>query len=103
MKMDNIFNFIFGGGATRGIMERRNQSENGKVLRTEVNDFIIDSCYTFDAGYETAICKNNGDWIIVERYSTFGIMEVGHKKWCKFCETNPSELYSVQFDKTVQL
>lgn len=101
--MDNIFKFIGQGGAYRGIVERRAQEKNGEVLRTEVNDFIIDSCYTFDAGYETAISKGNTKWVIVERYSTFGIMEAGHKKWCKYCETNPTELYSVQFDETVYL
>ena len=84
-------------------MERQDQLENGKVLRTEVNDFIIDSCYTFDAGYETAISKSDDKWVIVERYSTFEIMEAGHKKWCKYCESNPTELYSVQLDETVYL
>ena len=98
--MDNVlFNFWLNGGPERGLFERKQQKDKGEILRNNINDFTIDSCYTFDEGYETAIWKDLNNMIIVERYSTKEEMKEGHKKWCEFCKTNPIEAYSVQFDE----
>lgn len=73
------------------------------MLNTNIKNYTIDSCWTFDAGYETGIKKKGGEWVIVERYQTFEEMKVGHDKWCKFCETEPTEVYSVQSDEMEEL
>lgn len=58
---------------------------------------MIDSCFTFDEGFETAIRKMGSEnWVIVERYKNKEEMAKGHAKWCEFCKTEPEEIYSVQ-------
>ena len=101
--MDNTLqNFWLNGGIPRGKAFRKEQKELGEVLRDEVNDYTIDSCNTFDEGYETAIWKGNNEMIIVERYPSKVEMHEGHKKWCDFCKTNPTEVYSVQLDEIIK-
>lgn len=73
------------------------------MLHTTVDTYIVDSCYTFDEGYETAIMNNGNAWVIVERYPTYEEMKIGHEKWCNFCETEPTEVYSVQTDEMEEL
>ena len=80
----------------------RNNYEYRVVARTEVGDYTIDTAYTSDYGYETAIWKGDNDMIIVERYSNKQESEIGHKKWCEFCKTNPKSAYSVQLDREEQ-
>jgi len=41
--------------------------------------------------------------VIVERYVTREKMEYGHKRWCEFCRSNPTEVYSVQLDRVIDL
>lgn len=102
--MDNVLeNFWLNGGALRGMREREQQEKNGDVLHTEINDYTIDSCYTFDEGYETAIWYKDNDMIIVERYSNKDEMRKGHQKWCDFCKGNPTEVYSIQYCKIESL
>lgn len=102
--MDNTFeNFWLNGGAKRGINERKKQEELGGVLRDMIQGYTIDSCDTFDEGYETAIWYENNKMVIVERYDTREEMKNGHKRWCEFCKTNPNEVFSVQLDKVVNL
>ena len=101
--MDDIINnFLLNDGIKRGIAERKKQENNGDVLHTYVNNYTVDSCFTFDEGYETAIWKDNNPMIIVERYSNSKEMAKGHVKWVKFCKTNPKEAYSVQQDMQVR-
>lgn len=66
---------------------------------TEVGEYLVDTCYTRDCGFETAILKNDGDWIVVEYYKNLSEAKKGHEKWCKFCETNPKEVYSIQINQ----
>lgn len=73
--------------------------EDRVVARDEVSDYTIDTAYTSDYGYETAIWKGDNDIIIVERYSNKEESEIGHKKWCEFCKTSPKSVYSVQLDR----
>ena len=102
--MDNIFeNFWLAGGRERAIAERAKQEKSGEILHDTVNDYTIDSCYTFDEGFETAIWFKNNDIVIVERYMNKEDMKIGHKKWCEFCKTNPTEVFSVQYDETISL
>ena len=60
--------------------------EERKVKRTELdNGIIIDTCYTIDAGYETAIahtfeCKVK---IVENHYRTKEAAVKGHNKWVK--------------------
>jgi len=40
--------------------------------------------------------------IIVERYRNHIDAVLGHEKWCKFCELEPKEAYSVQCDRILK-
>lgn len=94
--MFDMFNYFAQGGYGRSILERQNQEENGEVLKSKVGDYTVDSCYTFDCGYETAIWYKSNSMVIVEYYNSKEDMAKGHKKWCEFCKDNPKEVYSVQ-------
>jgi len=82
------------------IMLDANNYEERLVENSKINDFVVDTCYTSDYGYETAINKFDGDWIVVERYKDKEKSKEGHKKWCKWCLDNPDaeSVYSVQTD-----
>lgn len=92
--MDSLFDLMF------GIMNN-DYSKADKVGNDIIGDYTIDTCDTMDQGYETAIWKNDGDIIIVERYPNKMRAEVGHSKWCEFAKTNPKFVYSVQLDEFV--
>ena len=92
--MDFLFDLMF------GIMNN-DYSKADKVGNDIIGDYTIDTCDTVDQGYETAIWKNDGDIIIVERYPNKMRAEVGHSKWCEFAKTNPKFVYSVQLDEFV--
>lgn len=64
-----------------------------------VGDYTIDTCDTLDAGYETAIWKNGGEIVIVQRYPDKNAAEKGHAIWCGICELNPTKIYSVQTER----
>ena len=92
--MDSLFDLMF------GIMNN-DYSKADKVGHDVIGDYTIDTCDTVDQGYETAMWKDNGDIIIVERYPNKMRAEVGHSKWCEFAKTNPKFVYSVQLDEFV--
>ena len=92
--MDYLFDLLF------GIMNN-DYSKADKVGRDVIGDYTIDTCDTVDQGYETAMWKDNGDIIIVERYPNKMRAEIGHSKWCEFAKTNPKFVYSVQLDEFV--
>ena len=92
--MDFLFDLLF------GIMNN-DYSKADKVGNDVIGDYTIDTCDTIDQGYETAMWKDNGDIIIVERYPNKMRAEVGHSKWCEFAKTNPKFVYSVQLDEFV--
>ena len=92
--MDSLFDLMF------GIMNN-DYSKADKVGRDVIGDYTIDTCDTVDQGYETAIWKDDGDIIIVERYPNKMRAEIGHSKWCEFAKTNPKFVYSVQLDEFV--
>lgn len=92
--MDSIESLMFGL-----MMNNRNDV----VGRDEIDDYTVDTCYTYDAGYETAIMRDGGEWVIVARYSSREEAEEGHKEWMDYCMTNPTFAYSVQLDERVRL
>ena len=92
--MDSLFDLMF------GIMNN-DYSKADKVGNDIIGDYTIDTCDTMDQGYETAMWKDDGDIIIVERYPNKMRAEIGHSKWCEFAETNPKFVYSVQLDEYV--
>lgn len=92
--MDSLFDLMF------GIMNN-DYSKADKVGNDVIGDYTIDTCDTVDQGYETAMWKDNGDIIIVERYPNKMRAEIGHSKWCEFAKTNPKFVYSVQLDEFV--
>ena len=92
--MDSLFDLMF------GIMNN-DYSKADKAGSDIIGDYTIDTCDTMDQGYETAMWKDDGDIIIVERYPNKMRAEVGHSKWCEFAKTNPKFVYSVQLDEFV--
>ena len=86
-----------------GVLFGKEFRKTADIIGTDkVGDYTIDTCDTIDAGYETAIWKGSYRMIIVERYSNYNEAVLGHEKWCKFCETEPNEVYSVQYDKILK-
>ena len=92
--MDSLFDLMF------GIMNN-DYSKADKVGNDIIGDYTIDTSDTVDQGYETAMWKDDGDIIIVERYPNKMRAEIGHSKWCEFAKTNPKFVYSVQLDEYV--
>lgn len=91
--MDSIESLLFGLFNTTGNEE--------KVARDKVNDYVVDTCYTVDQGYETAIWKEErlDRMIITQRYKTKKDAIDGHSLWVEYCELNPLGAYSVQLDR----
>ena len=95
--MDNPFLNLF------SIMSDYGSYENRKVNRTNINDYVIDTAYASDYGYETAIWKNGQhDMAIVERYAYKNKAIEGHNKWVEFCKTNPSKVWNIQYDEYLE-
>ena len=92
--MDSLLDLMF------GIMNN-DYSKADKAGNDIIGDYTIDTCYTVDQGYETAMWKGDGDIIIVERYPNKMRAEIGHSKWCEFAKTNPKFVYSVQLDEYI--
>lgn len=92
--MDSLLDLMF------GIMYN-DYSKADKVGNDIIGNYTIDTSDTVDQGYETAMWKDDGDIIIVERYPNKMRAEVGHSKWCEFAKTNPKFVYSVQLDEFV--
>ena len=92
--MDNPFLNLFSA------MLDYDNYESRKVNRTVINDYTIDTAYSSDYGYETAIWKNDSDdMAIVERYANKDEAIEGHNKWVEFCKTNPSKVWNIQTDE----
>ena len=94
--MDNPFSNLFAAMADYGNYESR------KVDRTVINDYTIDTTYTSDYGYETAIWEKDSDIAIVERYEDKSEAIKGHNKWVEFCKTNPSKVWNIQYDEYLE-
>ena len=91
--MDDIYSTLFGIFAN-------NYDKAEKVGRDEVNGYTIDTCYTIDQGWETAVWYENYNMIIVARYETKEQAQQGHDAWVETCTTNcPTHAYSVQTER----
>jgi len=86
-----------------------NDYENRVVANTEINGATIDTAAVTDSSqpYETGITHpsyKNGEWIIVELYSSKEKAKGGHEKWVKlFTESLPKELEDVSTCEIAQL
>ena len=92
--MDSIYSTLF--GALFG-------SRGEVVGRDTVGDYTIDTCYTIDQGWETAVWKGDGDIVIVGRYPDKETACEGHEDWCAACLSNPTSVWSVQTDSYEEL
>ena len=90
--MDNIYSTLF--GALFG-----NYATAEKVGRDTVGEYTIDTCYTLDQGWETAVWKGSNDMIIVARYPDKESAQEGHEDWVAACALNPTGAGSVQCDE----
>ena len=90
--MDSLESALFGL-----MMGELNRQE--VVGRDTVGEYTIDTCYTVDQGWETAVWKGDNDMIIVGRYATKELAQEGHDDWCAVCLANPVGALSVQFDE----
>ena len=89
--MDSIYSTLFWI-----MLGKNNRSE---VIDCDtVNDYTIDTCYTIDQGWETAVWKGSNPMIIVERYASKEDAQKGHENWCEICKLNPSSAWSVQME-----
>ena len=89
--MDSIYSIMF------GVMLGENN--RGEVVgRDTVNDYTIDTCYTIDQGWETAVWKGSNPMIIVGRYASKEDAQEGHENWREICKLNPSSAWSVQME-----
>lgn len=86
-----------------GIMMDKDNYNERVVAYDEIENYTIDTAYTSDYGYETAIWKDDNDMVIVERYPDKETSREGHKKWCEHCKTKPKTVYSVQWDAVREL
>ena len=89
--MDNIFDTLFG-------IFNSNYDTCEKIDRTIVGNYTVDTCYTVDQGWETAVWKDDHPMIIVARYETREQAKAGHEDWCAACRLNPTSAWSVQLD-----
>jgi hypothetical protein len=90
--MDDIYSTLFAL-----MMGDKNRGEI--VGRDEVNNYTIDTCYTLDCGWETAVCKGEGDWIVVARYETKEQAQEGHEDWIYACGCFPTSAWSIQTER----
>lgn len=82
-----------------GIMNNNYEAAE-KVGRDEINNYTIDTCYTMDCGWETAVWYMDYPMIIVARYETKEQAQQGHDAWVETCTTNcPTHAYSVQTER----
>ena len=89
--MDSIYSMLFGL-----MMGEDNRSE--VIGRDVIGDYTIDTCYTIDQGWETAVWKDSNPRIIVDRYASKENAQKGHENWCEICKLNPSSAWSVQME-----
>ena len=90
---DIIFATLFGIFAN-------NYDAAEKVGHDEVNDYTVDTCFTIDQGWETAVWYKEYPMIIVARYPDKATAQRGHDEWVQTCTTNkPTHAFSVQTDR----
>lgn len=91
--MDNFGSLLYG--------LLNNNHYQDLVGRDTVGKYTIDTCYTMDQGYETAVWKDSGEIVIVARYSNRSEAQDGHQFWKDKCLDSPSCAWSVQMDSYI--
>lgn len=97
--LDPLFDALVGIGLNAGNYEER------KVANDTIGDITIDTADTYDCGFETAIRRGDGDWVIVTRYRTKESAIRGHANWIDrvkdWIDNNeiPESVYSVQTEQ----
>lgn len=72
-----------------GIGDIRGEVIGRDYVILETQKAIIDTCYLNDFDYyETAVCQDNGDIVIVERYDTREEAINGHDSWVEIANDN---------------
>lgn len=94
--MDSLKSIFYG-------IQFGNYEKADKVGRTTTNGYTVDTCDTVDQGWETAVWYGENEIVIVERYADKETATQGHAKWVEFCKGNPTEVWSVQFDRMRKL
>ena len=77
------------------IPESTNPYRRAVVGRDRVKGYTIDTCYTSDCGWETAIWKGCSSLVIVEYYNSQEEAAEGHDKWCIICSDEPKSFWDV--------
>ena len=77
-------------GLTRFINTINDNSFRDTALNDNVGKIVIDTTNTPDMGWETGVCKDGDNWIIVEEYTIKEEAEIGHKKWVNKIKENPN-------------
>ena len=90
--MDSIYSLLFGA-----LMGENNRSE--VIGRDTVGEYTIDTCYTVDQGWETAIWKGSNPMIIVGRWASKEAAQEGHSDWYEVCKLEPNSAWSVQTEQ----
>lgn len=54
------------------------------------NNFIVDTCNTYDCGWETAIQKNYENMVVVQEYPSKEEATKGHAIWVDKVKKNPN-------------
>lgn len=95
-------NDVFFDSMMWGILANAGTHDQRAVATNEVGDITIDTCDTYDCGYETAIWYKDNAMVIVERYANRELAEAGHKLWTDKVigwvedDALPDQLYSAQ-------
>ena len=96
--MEDFMDCLIGGMMNAGDYEAR------LVANDTIGDITLDTAYTHDCGYETAIWRGDNDMIICERYPDKIAAIKGHKAWIDkvrgwiAAKEIPSTVWSVQTD-----
>lgn len=65
-----------------------------KLAKDKVGEYVV-STVCKDGVYETAICKNKGDYIVVQKYTDEVRARIAHKGWIDFAANEPLYAYDV--------
>lgn len=101
--MDTLFDALVGIGMNAGSYNER------LVANDTIGDITLDTAYTYDAGYETAIWRGDNDMIICERYESKEDAVKGHIAWVDKVQgwidndEIPETVWSVQFESEEKL
>lgn len=70
--------------------------EPDHVGREYIDHYVINTTETVRGNYETSIWKDDGNAIIVQRYTTRAAAESGHKIWSAIAAAHPLMAWDIQ-------